>query len=98
VVEETGEELHRPDLLRRRAAYTLARGGPPTDAAADLRAAVEVATEQGARVTRLRAAVALARLPDARPEDWRDVLAAARADLPASLATEDIAAADDLLG
>lgn len=98
VVEKAGEELHRPDLLRRRAAYTLARGGPPADAAADLRAAVEVATEQGARVTRLRAAVALARLPESRPDDWRDILAAARADLPASFATEDTAAADGLLG
>ena len=49
VVQKTGEELHRPDLLRRRAGYTLARGGRPSEAAEDLVAAIEVATERGKR-------------------------------------------------
>ena len=97
VVQKTGEHLHLPDLLRRRAAYTVVRGGLASEAANDLREAIDVATAQGALVTRLRAAVALAHLPEGRPEDWRVVLAAARADLPADLATEDTAAADALL-
>jgi tetratricopeptide (TPR) repeat protein len=97
VVHKTGEELHLPDLLRRRAMYTLARGGPESDAAEDLRAAVDVAAEQGARVSRLRAAVELARLTDSRPEDWREVLSAARGGVPQALASEDTAAADALL-
>jgi hypothetical protein len=35
--------------------------------------------------------------PPARPDDWRTVLADARADLPASPATAETAAADELL-
>jgi class 3 adenylate cyclase len=97
VVQKTGEQLHLPDLLRRRAEYTLARGGSASDAAEDLRAAVDVATEQGAHVTRLRAAVALARMDRARPDDWREVLTAARGGVPPTLSTEDTAAADALL-
>ena len=38
----------------------------------DLDAAIEVATAQGAHVSRLRAAVALAELADSRPVDWRE--------------------------
>lgn len=97
VVQKTGEELHLPDLLRRRAAYTLARGGAAPEAAEDLHAAIEVATEQGAHVTRLRAAVALAQLADSRPVDWREELTAARGGVPRTLSTEDTAAADALL-
>jgi tetratricopeptide (TPR) repeat protein len=97
VVQKTGERLHLPDLLRRRAGYRLARGGPADEAARDLRDAVAVADEQGARVTQLRAAVALARLTDSRPDDWREVLSAARGSVPPSLDTEDTAAADALL-
>jgi class 3 adenylate cyclase/tetratricopeptide (TPR) repeat protein len=97
VVQKTGERLHLPDLLVRRAAYTLARGGLASDAAADLRDAIEVASEQGARVTRLRAALALARLPESRTDDWKDVLASARAAVSPTLTTEDTAAADALL-
>ncbi len=97
VVQKTGEQLHLPDLLRRRAGYTVARGGPDADAAADLDAAIEVATEQGAHVTRLRAAVALAQLTHSRPDHWREALTAARAGVPQSLHTEDTATADALL-
>jgi hypothetical protein len=57
-----------------------------------------VAIEQGARVARLRAALGIAALPKAsRREDWRAVLAGARADLPPALSTEETLAADELL-
>lgn len=98
-VRRTGEDLHVPELLRQRALFTLARGGDADQAAADLTEALRVATGQGARVSRLRAAVDLARLPpDCRPEGWRTLLAEARADMPATVATPGTAAADDLLG
>ena len=64
VVRKSGEQVHLPELLRQRAAYTLAGGGDTDEAVADLREAVRVATEQGARVARLRAAIELARLPE----------------------------------
>jgi tetratricopeptide (TPR) repeat protein len=99
VVDKTGEDLHRPELLRQRALYALARGASPAHAVADLTDAVRIATGQGARVARLRAAVQLARIPpEARPTDWRTVLADARADLPPSMSTVETAAADELLG
>ena len=99
LVHKAGEDLHLPELLRQRALYTLARGGDADRAVADLTEAVRVAIEQGARVARLRAAVQLARVPAAaRPDGWRTVLAEARSDLPLSPATDDTAAADDLLG
>jgi hypothetical protein len=98
VVETTGEYLHLPELLRQRAVYSLADGRDADTAIADLTEAVRVATEQGAWVARLRAAVELARVPlVSRPDDWRTVLAEARGDLPRNLATSDAAAADDLL-
>jgi tetratricopeptide (TPR) repeat protein len=99
LVHKVGEDLHLPELLRQRALYCLARGGNPERAVADLTEAVRIATEQGARVARLRAAVQLARVPSAvRPAPWRAMLAEARADLPPTAATDDTAAADDLLG
>jgi class 3 adenylate cyclase/tetratricopeptide (TPR) repeat protein len=99
LVHKAGEDLHLPELLRQRAGYTLALGGSADTAVADLTEAIRLATEQGARVARLRAAVQLARVPAAtRPGSWRAVLAEARADLPASWVTPDTAAADDLLG
>ncbi len=97
-VVKTGEYLHLPGLLRQRAQYTLARGGPMSEVVADLDEAVLVASEQGARVARLSAAVALAALPpEVRSDGWREVLRSARAAVPASLASEDTAAADALL-
>ena len=98
-VRRMGEEIHLPDLLRQRAGLTLLRGGEPAAAAADLVEAVRIATGQGARVSRLRAAVELARLPaSSRPPDWRDLLAEARADVPSAYVAEETAAADELLG
>jgi hypothetical protein len=59
---------------------------------------VYVATEQGARVARLRAALELARLPESlRPKGWRIMLEEARSDMPASFVSDEIAVADDLL-
>jgi class 3 adenylate cyclase len=99
VVHQTGEHLHLPELLRQRAGHRLALGTDPDDVVHDLVEAARVAGEQGALVAQLRALVDIARLPAAaRPSDWRDVLARARADLPAgSPATVDTAAADALL-
>jgi hypothetical protein len=83
MVQEAGEHFHLPGLLRLRAAYALAQGAEADQPVADLREAVRVAIEQGSRVTRLRAALELSRVPPpARPQDWRTVLSEARADLP----------------
>jgi class 3 adenylate cyclase len=99
VALKTGELLHVPEIVRQRAAVSRARGGEPEDTVADLVAAVEVATEQGARVSRLRAALDLARLPDEyRPENWMATLAAARRDLPEAFTSTETEAADLLLG
>jgi hypothetical protein len=50
-------------------------------------------------VSRLRAALDLARVPQAcRPIGWRTLLAEARADMPSSTVITETAAADDLLG
>jgi len=96
-VHKTGEGIHLPELLRQRARYTLARGGV-IDATADLAEAVRMATDQDARVARLRAALDLASLPHAgRPAEWRHTLAAARAAVGPALVTPDTVAADELL-
>jgi class 3 adenylate cyclase len=98
MVRRTGEELDLPELLRQRARFTLAGGGPAGPVVADLREAVRLATERGARVSRLRAAVDLARLPARiRPDDWRSVLVAAKDDMPGSASTVDTTAAEELL-
>jgi hypothetical protein len=98
-VHDSGEHFHLPGLLRLRAAYALARGAPADQPVADLREAIRVSVEQGNRVTRLRAALELGLVPAAhRPADWATVLAEARADLPPSFASEETAAADELLG
>jgi tetratricopeptide (TPR) repeat protein len=97
-VSAAGEHLHLPALLRLRAVYALARGADAGEPLADLRESVRLAVEQGNRVSRLRAALELARVPPSvRPEDWRTVLAEARADLPASFTTDWAADADALL-
>jgi hypothetical protein len=97
-VRRTGEELELPELLRERALFALARGGDAAPVVADLTEAVRVATGQGARVSRLRAALDLARLPEAdRPVAWRDLLADAREDMPSSTSTAETEAADVLL-
>ncbi|MGY1603664.1 ATP-binding protein [Geodermatophilus sp. SYSU D00815] len=97
VVQRTGEDLHLPELLCQRAHATLARHGDPDRVVGDLTLAMRTAKWQGARTSRLRAALDLARLPVAcRPERWRDLLAEARQDVPAT--TPETVAADDLLG
>lgn len=98
VIHKTGEYLHLPEALRLRGQFALARFDDEQEAVSDYTEALSVAIEQGARVSRLRAALALAELPPAaRPTDWRDTLGAARADLPAALVTAETSAADVLL-
>jgi hypothetical protein len=98
VVRKTGEAVHLPELLRQRAALTLARGRSANDALEDLTAALAVADEQGAAMPALRSALAVAGLPpEVRPSQWRATLAQARASVPAALATPETAAADTLL-
>jgi hypothetical protein len=95
----SGEDLHLPELLRQRARATLDRSGDAGPAVTDLTEAVRIAARQGARVSRLRAAVDLARLPaGCRPERWSTLLAEARADMPASARIPEMEAADGLLG
>lgn len=97
-VHKTGEGIHLPALLRQRAKYTLALGGDVGDAVADLAQAVRTATEQDARVDRLRTALDIASLPDDhRPADWHHTLSAARAAVLPALVTADTVAADEIL-
>jgi hypothetical protein len=99
LVQAADEHLHLPGLLRLRAAYALAQGAPADQPVADLREAIRLAVEQGSPVSRLRAALELGLVPAPhRPPDWRTVLAEARADLPPSFASDETAAADELLG
>jgi tetratricopeptide (TPR) repeat protein len=94
-VHKTGEMLHLPELLRQRASYLLVLG-EVDDAVADLEEAVRVATEQGATVTRLRAAIAAAEIPEPqRPAAWRSTLEAA---LGAAPLAREVASARRLLG
>jgi hypothetical protein len=97
--QQSGEDVHLPELLRQRAGFALARGGDAGPAVADLTEAVRIATRQSARMSRLRAAVDLAHLPPAsRPENWQTTLAEARDDMPAATTTRETADADRLLG
>jgi class 3 adenylate cyclase/tetratricopeptide (TPR) repeat protein len=97
-VQWRGEDWHLPELLRQRAQLTLARGGDAARAVTDLTEAVRISAGQGARMSHLRAALDLARLPaECRPEHWRTLLAEARADMPASTVTVETVGADLLL-
>jgi len=98
MAHQTGEMLHVPEILRRRAAFALADGGDPQDAVADILGALELAAEQGAVVSRLRAAVGLSQVPaEHRPPDWREVLTDARAAVPPAYSSTETLAADQLL-
>jgi class 3 adenylate cyclase len=76
LMQQSGEWIHHPDLLRLRAELTaLAHPDRMDDVVADLRAAVEVGLVQGSLVLALLAANDLARLPvEARPPEWRSEL------------------------
>ncbi|MGA7688388.1 MAG: AAA family ATPase [Jiangellales bacterium] len=98
VIHKSGEYLHLPEALRLRGEFALARFGDAEEAAADITEALQVAIEQGARISRLRAALALAGLPPAaRPAEWKHMVGAARDDVPDSLAIGETEAADALL-
>jgi class 3 adenylate cyclase/tetratricopeptide (TPR) repeat protein len=94
---KTGEYLHLPEVLRARGEFQLRRGRPE-EALLDLREALSVAIEQGARVARLRVALDIARLPDAvRPDGWRADLDDAVQDMPTTFDRPELQAARSLL-
>ncbi len=94
-VHKSGETVHLPELLRQRASYLVALG-EVEDGVADLGEALRVATEQGAAVSRLRAAIAVAELSEPhRPDGWRSALEAAAGDAPLA---REVASARTLLG
>jgi hypothetical protein len=99
VLQKQGEWIHQPYLLRLRAELTTSvhpdRMG---DVVEDLRAAVEVALEQGSLVLALGAANDLARLPvQSRPADWRSLLGSVYDLLPPDSECPGILDARDLL-
>ena len=96
--QQSGEDLHLPELLRQRAWTTLARTGDADQAVADLTEAVRIATRRAPGCPGCARAMDIARLPPGRrPEDWRTLLAEARADLPPSARIPELAAVDGLL-
>jgi hypothetical protein len=98
MVHKSGEYVHLPVLLQLRATLALERWGDSAQAVGDLTESIRIATEQGARVARLRAALALARVPEPdRPSDWRAVLSAARDDLAEADSLPEATDADELL-
>ncbi len=75
LAEANGELLHIPELLQLRGLFTQKLGGREPDSVADLSEAVRKAERQESLLIALRAALAVARLPDDfRPSDWRDTL------------------------
>jgi class 3 adenylate cyclase len=97
-VDKTGEELHRPEILRRRVEYRRRLVGAEAGDARELDEAYRVAVAKDIHVISLRLAVDIARLPeDERPVGWRDTLAEARDRLPAESVSLEAANADDIL-
>jgi class 3 adenylate cyclase len=99
LAQKQGEWIQQPYLLRLRAELTASvhpdRMGDVVD---DLRAAVEVALEQGSLVLALGAANDLARLPvPSRPADWRSLLSSVYDLLPPDSECPGILDARDLL-
>lgn len=77
-IRATGEELHLPQVLRQTAQIRLLNGHEPSEALADLTAALASAAEHRNAVDRLLSALTLADLdPEVRPADWVDQLRAA---------------------
>lgn len=96
-VDKTGEELHRPELLRRRVAHRRALVGPGPSDAAEIAASYERAVARGLDLIALRCAIDLARLPEEeRPGDWRSTLEEAAKRLAGSPAVEFTQAAEIL--
>jgi class 3 adenylate cyclase len=96
----SGELVHRPDLLRRRAEITLAAHPDRMDEVVrDLVAAVDTGLAEGSLVLALRAADDLARLPDdARPPDWTDRIRTLTGRFPADSTSPELAEARVFLG
>jgi class 3 adenylate cyclase/tetratricopeptide (TPR) repeat protein len=98
LVHKTGEHVHLAKMLRLRGLLSLARWGDAGEAVRDLSESLRVARDQGAHVSQLRAALALARLPDSvRPDDWKSLLATARGQLPQHARLPEASDADALL-
>jgi hypothetical protein len=97
-VDRSGENLHRPELLRRRVAHRRALVGASPGDAVELIAAFDLADDKGLDLIALRSAIDVAGLPDAeRPEAWRQMLEKARNRLPAG-STLEATRADEILG
>jgi predicted ATPase len=98
--ERIGEGLAPAELHRVRGALLLAQAGDRSEAAeGELRRAVELARDQGARLLELRAAVSLARLWSARGRhtEARALVSRARAGVPEGAELPDVREADELL-
>jgi hypothetical protein len=97
-VDRSGENLHLPELLRRRVAHRRALVGASPGDAVELIAAFDLADDKGLDLIALRSAIDVAGLPDAeRPEAWRQMLEKARNRLPAG-STLEATRADEILG
>ena len=97
-VDKTGEELHRPEIQRRRVEYRRRLVGAHPGDLRELEAAYRAAVDKDIHVIALRLAIDIAGLPeDERPEGWRATLVEARERLPADSATAEAAAADAIL-
>jgi hypothetical protein len=98
-IEVSGEHVSLPWVLLARAEVASMAGDSAADEVTDaLERAHRVATEQGAHLYALRAAVGLAQLPaDRRPDDWRQRLVSTRARIPAASSYPDVVRADELL-
>jgi DNA-binding winged helix-turn-helix (wHTH) protein/predicted ATPase len=98
--ERIGEGLAPAELHRVSGALLLAGAGDASGAAeGELRRAVEIARDQGARLLELRAAVSLARLwsRQGRHSEARALVARARAAVPEGAGLPDMREADELL-
>ncbi|MET0832144.1 MAG: hypothetical protein ABWY62_07150, partial [Acidimicrobiia bacterium] len=97
-VDKTGEELHRPEIQRRRVEYRRRLVGAHPGDLRELEAAHRSAVDKDIHVIALRLAIDIAGLPeDERPDGWRATLVEARERLPADSATVEAAAADAIL-
>ena len=94
----SGELVHQPDLLRLRAEIMAAAHPDRMDEVArDLVAAVDIGLAQGSLVLALRAANALARLPNERPPDWGDRVRSVLDRFPPNSSSPEFAQALDLM-
>ena len=83
IVNDTGERLHLPELLRSRAHYRGQLAIAEASPADDLLEALQIADSQDSTLVAFRIAKDIAALrPDIRPGNWRHLIEAAQARLP----------------